>query len=271
MFSLSSGIFHPYYTVQLAPAVAALAGTGGLALWRLGRTHRAMVWALPAAVVVTAGWAVVLLGRTRGYDTWLPPAHRGRRRAGRGRAVGRGPPSPAEPGRGRGRGGRRDPAGRPHRLRRDLVRHAETGSLVSAGPSTGDTGNGPGGGTTSTADAALIAYLEAHRGSATYLVAGTGSQTTASIIIASGQPVITIGGFNGGDPAPTLAEFEHLVATGQVHYVLVGGTGGGFGGGGPGGSGTASAIDSWVTSHGTVVSSSAIGGSTAGTLYRVGT
>ncbi len=73
VFSLSSGVFHPYYTVQLAPAVAALAGTGSLALWRLGRTHRLMAWALPATVAVTAGWAVVLLQRTAGYDTWLAP------------------------------------------------------------------------------------------------------------------------------------------------------------------------------------------------------
>jgi len=270
VFSLSRGVFHPYYTVQLAPAVAALAGAGGLALWRLGRTHRAMIWVLPAAVVVTAGWAVILLDRTRGYDRWLPPL------VVAGAAVGAA---------GLWAGA--------HLRQRSLVmaaaavatvtllagptayavtsiRHAETGSLVSAGPSTGDTGNGPGGGITSSADTGLIAYLESHRGSARYLVAGTGSQTTAPIIIASGQPVITIGGFNGADPAPTLTQFEHLVATGQVHYVLVSGAGGGPGVGGPGGSGTASAIDSWVATHGTVVSSSTIGGSTAGTLYRVG-
>ncbi len=150
------------------------------------------------------------------------------------------------------------------------------GSLVSAGPSTGDTGNGPGGGGfggDTTSDTALVAYLEAHQGTATYLVAGTGSQTTASIIIASGKPVITIGGFNGSDPSPTLAQFEHLVATGQVRYVLVTGAGGFGGGAGPGGAGpgggTGSSIDSWVESHGTAVSSSAIGGSTAGTLYLV--
>jgi hypothetical protein len=42
-------------------------------------------------------------------------------------------------------------------------------------------------------------------------------------------PVLAIGGFNGTDPAPTLAEFQRLVATGQVHYFLSGGRG--FGGG----------------------------------------
>ncbi len=284
VFSLSSGVFHPYYTVQLAPAVAAMAGTGSLALWRLGRTHRFLAWALPATIAVTAGWAVVLLGRTAGYDTWLIPLIVA------GAALGAA---------GLWAGG--------HLRQRSLVlaagvvaaitllagptayavttvRHPVTGSLVSAGPSTGDSGNGPGGGFggSTTSDTALIAYLEAHQGTAKYLVAATGSQSTASIIIASGKPVITIGGFNGSDPSPTLAEFEHLVATGQVRYVLVTGAGGGSGagggfvagggfggaGGGPGG-GTGSSIDSWVETHGTAVSSSSLGGSSAGTLYLV--
>jgi len=41
-FSLAKGIFHPYYTVQLAPAVASLAGGGSVALWHLGQRHRAV-------------------------------------------------------------------------------------------------------------------------------------------------------------------------------------------------------------------------------------
>src|SRR6202011_1430105 len=110
----------------------------------------------------------------------------------------------------------------------------------------GGAGFGPGG--SSTANAALISYLEAHRDGAEYLVAAFTSNSSDSIIIASGQPVITIGGFNGGDPAPTLAQFEKLVAEGKVRYVLIGDSGGG-GGGGPGGGN--SAISQWVTQHGT--------------------
>jgi 4-amino-4-deoxy-L-arabinose transferase-like glycosyltransferase len=95
-------------------------------------------------------------------------------------------------------------------------------------------------------------------------VATFGSQSSDGIIIASGEPVMTIGGFNGGDPAPTLAQFIKDVDQGKVRYVLVSGNGGG----GPGGSGTSS-IESWVTTHGTKVASSAYGGSSAGTLYLV--
>jgi hypothetical protein len=83
-----------------------------------------------------------------------------------------------------------------------------------------------------------------------------------------------MGGFGGTDPAPTLSEFEHLVATGKVHYVDVssGGGAGGFGGTRAGGqtASTAGAVDSWVEKHGTVVSPSAYGGSSGGgTLYYV--
>ena len=45
-------------------------------------------------------------------------------------------------------------------------------------------------------------------------------------------PIMAIGGFNGTDPAPTLAQFEQYVAQGRIHYFL--GSGGGFGGGGSG-------------------------------------
>jgi hypothetical protein len=135
-----------------------------------------------------------------------------------------------------------------------------SGSIPVSGPSSGgNAGGGAGGGleASASADSALISYLEAHRNGAQYLVAAFTSNASASIIIASDQPVITIGGFNGADPAPTLAQFEKLVAEGKVRYVLV------SSGGVPGGGG--SAISQWVTANGTQVSY----GSGFGTLYDV--
>jgi len=149
------------------------------------------------------------------------------------------------------------------------VAHPVSGSLVTAGPSTGRSGGaggfgGVGGPGVSTSDPALITYLEANRGTATYLVATSGSQSSASIIIASGQPVITIGGFNGGDPAPTLVQFKALVAAGKVRYLLAGN---GVGGGGtPGGAQSGSSIAQWAASAGTKVT---VAGSNA-TLYDLG-
>lgn len=72
VFSTQKGIFHPYYTTQLAPAIAALCG-GMLA--SLVRVHRVGVtwapWAGAAAVAVTAGWAMVLIRRTPDWNGWL--------------------------------------------------------------------------------------------------------------------------------------------------------------------------------------------------------
>ena len=269
VFSLSSGIFHQYYSVQVAPAVAALAGAGAMALWKLGRVNRWMRWALPTAIVATAAWAVILLDRTPTYHAWLRP-------------VIIGGASLAAVGLWLGARLRHKPtvlvavaiatatllAG-PAAYSITTILHPPSGSIVSAGPSTGTDGFGgfgAGGGfgaaSSTTSDAGLVAYLEANRGDATYLVAAFGSQSSAPIIIASGQPVMTIGGFSGSDPAPTLAQFQQLVADGAVRYVLVGGGGRG----GPGG-GADSGISAWVTANGQLVDATAYGSSGTGTLY----
>ena len=55
---------------------------------------------------------------------------------------------------------------------------------------------------------------------------------------------MAIGGFNGSDPAPTLAQFQAYVRDHKIHYFISGGVGGGGGG-----SGTSSAIATWVAAH----------------------
>ncbi len=61
-FSYMQGTIHPYYTVALAPAIAALAGTGGAALWQRRGDHGRTAWAVLALVVaVTAAWDIALL------------------------------------------------------------------------------------------------------------------------------------------------------------------------------------------------------------------
>lgn len=66
---------------------------------------------------------------------------------------------------------------------------------------------------------------------------------------------MAIGGFNGSDPSPSLAEFQQYVAGGQIHYFLAGG---GFRGQN-GGSDAAGEISTWVQSTFTEVT---IGGQT---------
>jgi 4-amino-4-deoxy-L-arabinose transferase-like glycosyltransferase len=69
-FSLMAGIFHAYYTVALAPAIAALIGIGTALIWE----RRGGLWALAmlaGVTLATAGWAFVLLGRSPDWLPWL--------------------------------------------------------------------------------------------------------------------------------------------------------------------------------------------------------
>jgi hypothetical protein len=140
-----------------------------------------------------------------------------------------------------------------------------------------------GGGLGGSASKQLIAYLEAHRDGATWLVAVRGSDAAAAIILQTGGiPVMAMGGFSGSDPAPTVAQLEQYVKEGKLRYVLTGGRGGfggGFGGGGGGGGGVVASVTSWVEQNCTAVPASAYGASTdggsaspggAGTLYHCG-
>ena len=91
---------------------------------------------------------------------------------------------------------------------------------------------------------ALITLLEQDGSKYKWIAATVGTQEAAPIELATGGgAVLAIGGFNGTDPAPTLAEFEALVAKGEIHYYLGENTetfGGGTG---------SSAITSWVAAH----------------------
>ena len=108
----------------------------------------------------------------------------------------------------------------------------------------------------STPSAALVTALKANASSYTWVAAAVGSNTAAGYQLASQQPVMPIGGFNGSDPSPTLAQFQAYVAAGKIHYFI---GGGGFGGNQQGGSNSSAAIASWVAGNFKTVT---IGGST---------
>ena len=67
----------------------------------------------------------------------------------------------------------------------------------------------------------------------------------ASYQLATGAPVMPVGGFNGTDPSPTLEQFQRYVIRGQIHY-LIGGTGFGRQ---HGGADTSRQIATWVAKH----------------------
>jgi hypothetical protein len=87
---------------------------------------------------------------------------------------------------------------------------------------------GPGGGSSGQQ---LIDYLEANQGTAQFLVATSNSNAAAPIVLATGKPVMALGGFLGSDPILNAQSFAELVQAGAVRFVIGGGRGlGGFGG-----------------------------------------
>ena len=77
----------------------------------------------------------------------------------------------------------------------------------------------------SSVSSSLQALLEKNAATYTWVAATTGSNNAASYQLATGDPVMAIGGFNGTDPTPTLAQFEQYVKEGKIHYYISGSTG----------------------------------------------
>jgi hypothetical protein len=119
----------------------------------------------------------------------------------------------------------------------------------------GGPGGGAGGGflNGSQSNAALNKLLQSDASRYPWAAATVNANNAAGYQLGSGEPVMAIGGFNGTDPAPTLAQFEKYVSEGKIHYFIASGggfAGGGFGGGAGGGtSDDASQITSWVEAH----------------------
>jgi 4-amino-4-deoxy-L-arabinose transferase-like glycosyltransferase len=121
-----------------------------------------------------------------------------------------------------------------------------SGSTSGSGSGSGEAAAGRGGGGMG-GDAAASSELTALLGKTTtaWAAATSGSQSAASLELATGKAVIAIGGFSGSDDAPTLTQFKQWVAEGKIAYYISGGQGGGRGGG----SSAASEIQAWVTAN----------------------
>jgi 4-amino-4-deoxy-L-arabinose transferase-like glycosyltransferase len=246
-FSQMAGIFHPYYTVALAPAIGALVGIGAWALWQ-HRTSLVAVGLLGLTTALTTGLAFELLARGSSWHPWLKYVvatvgfsaalmivgvrHLPRRVA---TAVAvaallSGITAPAA-----------------YSLATAATPHS--GAIPSAGPTTQSSSGGgvnPGGLLDgSTSSTVLTELLEADASSYPWVAAAVGSNSAAGYQLATQEPVMAIGGFNGSDPSPTLTQFTAWVAAGRIHYFIAGG---GVGGGPSAGGGTASQITRWVES-----------------------
>ncbi len=101
---------------------------------------------------------------------------------------------------------------------------------INTGRGNGGFGGGPGGIggllNGSTPDAALVTALQHDADQYRWVAATIGANNASGYQLGSGDPVMAIGGFNGTDPTPTLAQFQQYVDNGDIHYFIPGGTGG---------------------------------------------
>lgn len=270
-FSFMEGIVHSYYTVVMAPPIAALVAIGAREAWvrRDGAAPRAL---LAVGVLGTAVWSAVLLWRSPTFLPWLPGTVLA---AGVLAALVVVVPTVLA-----GRAGivaalvlgLVATLGGASAYAIDTVVTPHAGTEASAGPAVrdqraprfaaaarttraGQAGRGGpagfGGFDGRSADPQVVALL---RGAGTRWAAATPTtMSAAGLELASDTSVMGLGGFSGSDPTPTLAQFQADVSAHLVRYYVTPTTvagGRGFGGGGFGGRGAALApIQTWVQAH----------------------
>jgi 4-amino-4-deoxy-L-arabinose transferase-like glycosyltransferase len=127
---------------------------------------------------------------------------------------------------------------------------AQGGATAQGGRGGGMRGGGGMGGLLDavTPSAEMKTLLTANADQYTWVAAAVGSQSASGYQLATGKPVMAVGGFNGSDPSPTLAEFQADVAAGKIHY-FIGGSGMGGGGSTTGGSNASAQIAAWVAAN----------------------
>jgi 4-amino-4-deoxy-L-arabinose transferase-like glycosyltransferase len=241
VLSVAQGIWHAYYTIELAPAYAALIAIGATLLWRRD-TRRARA-TLAAGSALTTGWAVSLIHRHLPIVNAVSIAVVVLGIA----AVVLLMPAPV-----------RSPGPRERRLAVALavlaavagpfawslatVVRPHSGPSLAAGPVRGSLLAPLGRTAAAPASREALDLLRTDAAAFTWTAAAVGHRAD-DLQLAVGTPVMPVGGFAGDDPSPTLAAFQAYVAAGRIHWFVRG----------SGGSHTAAAIDAWVRSHAPVV------------------
>jgi 4-amino-4-deoxy-L-arabinose transferase-like glycosyltransferase len=278
------------WNTWLWPAIAVVTALAivGLLVFRSGRRARLLAVSVAAAVIASVAgpaayaWSVPsgsgggmggtnpTAGPTTGSGTGGPGGGGGagfpgggEQPGGSGRNQAGGFPGGGEPPEGGPQGGTTSPggsgteaggtppSGSGGRTGGQAAGQADGQSGEAAGGPGGGTGGGTGGGMGGGASTELVAYLKKHQDGAEWLLAVSGSQSAAQLILSSGEPVISMWGWSGSDRAMTLAKLKDLVKNGQLHYIQV--SGGGTGGGMGGGSALSTEVTEWVREHGTEV------------------
>lgn len=220
-FSAVEGIFHAYYVIMLAPALGALVGTGAALLWRWGAARRWADLVLVLAAALTVAFQIYTAAQY-GFQSILAYLPLPALALALGLLL--------------------------FRSLRPAVYLAALSAMLflpllwtgmtvlDAAPNTnlptsiGAGGAGqarqrpaPGLNETNRADDALVDFLQANTQEVEYLVAVPNAHSGSPLVLATGRPVLYMGGFSGSDAVIDAAGLAGMVANGELRYVLYGG------------------------------------------------
>lgn len=242
-FSMISGIFHAYYAVMLVPPLAAVVAIGFTQLWDWGRNKswvgvlliipavvtfgfqvfamnqygEQTIWLYVAGALLLAGSALIFFQRKLAYFAILTamiivPAYW-------------------------------TVMTTASNTNQNLpTAYSGTGSNQQIGFPDGARQQSDGGAPRQNQE--MIDYLQANTQGVEYLVAVPSSQQGSTLVLATGRPVLFMGGFGGQDDVVSADDLAQMVADSELRYVLYGGDN----------RGNKLDIASWLTSSCAVVS-----------------
>ncbi|MBT3339162.1 MAG: hypothetical protein HN855_15465 [Anaerolineae bacterium] len=223
-FSFTTGLFHRYYLIMLGPALAALTG---MAFWSVAQLFKRNRWlglaTLLFLAIVTLGFQTVILSE---YSTasWLLPLAIVLTLIGLALVI------------------------LETALKSSILRNAAltlvllamlvapftwsvmvmtdenpnvalpTATINDTQPTTFMTPNNT---TMTDNETAIMEFLLANTDPDTYLLATVNARSAAPYILETGRPVLTFGGFSGGDQVIDAAGVAEMVANGELRYILV--------------------------------------------------
>jgi 4-amino-4-deoxy-L-arabinose transferase-like glycosyltransferase len=242
VFFSVAGFFHEYYLSILAPPLAALVAIGAVELWRIGKERP---WLATGLLLLAAGGTLGLQIATAqafvGNVWWLAIGVLFF-------VIGAGLLIAAASWRWR----QTALAGFYAVMAALLITPGIWAALTTMNSSANQSLpsaysgrlSGPANGGDVQVNQVLLDYLEAKTRDTKYLIAVPSSMQGSDVVLATGRPVLYLGGFMGRDPVVTGDDLARMVAAGELRYIYWDrDQGNGYGAG----DGSQSSISAWIT------------------------
>lgn len=216
-FSMVSGIFHAYYAIMLAPALGAMVGIGFAQIWN--QDNKWMFIILIASALITIAFQIFATTQYGEFAWWM---------LGTSLLLGIGIMLKS------------------NMKRVSYIMVLLAMSLIPTYWSVMTVVNGsnnnlptayegqnnnerlranqpPIDGNRESVNSELIQFLQANTQDVEYLLAVPSSQQGANLVIATGRPVLYIGGFGGQDEVVSVSDLQEMVTNNELRYILYGG------------------------------------------------